>query len=213
MKLSSLSFADQAFIPEQFAFGRIDPAMHVALADNINPHLVWDEVPSATRSFAVVCHDPDVPTKADDVNQEGRTVLASLPRTTFYHWALIDLQADRREIDEGEFSNGVTPRGKGGPLAPDEARQGINDYTHWFAADRDMSGEYFGYDGPCPPWNDEIVHHYVFTVYALSIDKLPLDGSFTAAQVIEVIAPYVLDQASLTGIYTLNPELAPKKLA
>ena len=213
MKLSSLSFADQAFIPEQFAFGRIDASMHVAFADNINPHLVWDEVPSETRSFVVICHDPDVPTRADDVNQEGRTVSADLPRTTFYHWALVDLQADRREIDEGEFSNGVTPRGKGGPLAPDDVRQGVNDYTNWFAADRDMSGEYFGYDGPCPPWNDEIVHHYVFTVYALSTDRLPLEGVFTAAQVLDAIAPYVLDQASLTGVYTLNPDLAPKKLA
>ena len=35
------------------------------------------------------------------------------------------------------------------------ARQGINDYTGWFAGDADMAGNYFGYDGPCPPWNDE----------------------------------------------------------
>ena len=35
-----------------------------------------------------------------------------------------------------------------------------------------MSGDYFGYDGPCPPWNDSIVHHYVFTVYALDVDAV-----------------------------------------
>lgn len=212
MKVSSLSFADQAFIPERYAFGRIDPEIHIALADNINPQLIWDEVPSGTKSFVVICHDPDAPTKADDVNQQGRTVPADLPRANFYHWVLVDVPADRREIEEGEFSNSVTPRGKGGPLAPGDTRQGINDYTSWFAADRDMSGEYFGYDGPCPPWNDEISHRYVFTVYALDIDTVPVDGSFTAAQVLERIQGHILDQASLTGVYTLNPDLAPKAL-
>lgn len=212
MRVSSLSFADQAFIPEQYAFGKIDPEMHISLADNISPHLVWDEVPAATRSFVIICHDPDAPTSADDVNQEGRTVSADLPRADFYHWGLIDLAADRREVEEGEYSAAVTPRGKGGPMAPEGARQAVNDYTKWFAADRDMAGEYFGYDGPCPPWNDEIAHRYVFTVYALSVETLPLEGSFTVAQVLEAIKPHVLDQASLTGIYTLNPELAPKQV-
>src|SRR5690554_1968043 len=184
MKVSSLSFADQAFIPERYAFGRIDPDIHIVLADNINPQLIWDDVPAGTKSFVVICHDPDAPTSADDVNQEGRTVPADLPRTNFYHWSLVDVPADRREIEEGEFSNSITPRGKGGPLAAGDTRQGINDYTSWFAADRDMSGEYFGYDGPCPPWNDEINHRYIFTVYALDIDTVPVDGSFTAAQVL-----------------------------
>lgn len=212
MKVSSLSFADQAFIPERYAFGRIDPEIHIALADNINPQLIWDEVPAGTRSFVVICHDPDAPTRADDVNQEGRTVPADLPRANFYHWVLVDVPADRREIEEGEFSNSITPRGKGGPLAPGETRQGINDYTSWFAADRDMSGEYFGYDGPCPPWNDEINHRYIFTVYALDIETVPVDGSFTATQVLERIEGHILDQASMTGLYTLNPQLAPKAL-
>jgi phosphatidylethanolamine-binding protein (PEBP) family uncharacterized protein len=42
-----------------------------------------------------------------------------------------------------------------------------------------MAGEYYGYDGPCPPWNDERVHTYVFTLYALDIPRLPLEGRFT----------------------------------
>ena len=32
-----------------------------------------------------------------------------------------------------------------------------------------MFGDYYGYDGPCPPWNDELVHRYVFTLYALDV--------------------------------------------
>jgi phosphatidylethanolamine-binding protein (PEBP) family uncharacterized protein len=39
----------------------------------------------------------------------------------------------------------------------------------WFAGDNDMRGDYYGYDGPCPPWNDEIVHRYVFTLFALDV--------------------------------------------
>ena len=31
-----------------------------------------------------------------------------------------------------------------------------------------MAGQYFGYDGPFPPFNDSLVHHYVFTLYALN---------------------------------------------
>lgn len=68
---------------------------------------------------------------------------ADLPRVDFFHWVLVDLAADMREIQEGAFSDGITPRGKGGPLAPNNARQGVNDYTGWFAADRDMNGDYF----------------------------------------------------------------------
>lgn len=115
MKLSSLSFSDNESIPERYAFGKIDAQSHVALADNYNPQFSWDDVPAGTQSFALICHDPDVPSKPDDVNQEGREVPADLPRVDFFHWVLVDLAADMREIDEGAFSSGITPRGKGRP--------------------------------------------------------------------------------------------------
>ena len=212
MKLSSLSFADQACIPELYAFGKIDPKSHVALADNLNPHLVWEDAPAGVQSFVVICHDPDAPTKADDVNQEDREVPADLPRMDFYHWVLVDIGADTNEIAEGEYCNEVLPRGKGGPLTPQGTRQGVNDYTSWFAGDRDMAGEYFGYDGPCPPWNDALSHRYIFTLYALDVTSLPLEGTFTGSQVLEAIKGHVLAEASLTGTYALNPALAPKQV-
>jgi hypothetical protein len=139
------------------------------------------------------------------VNKEGRTVPASLPRVEFFHWTLIDLPADTPPIARGEFSRGVTPRGKPGPKAPRGARQGVNDYTGWFAGDKDMSGTYHGYDGPCPPWNDERVHHYVFTLYALDVARLPLGDSFSGPDAREAMARHVLAQATLAGVYTLNP--------
>jgi Raf kinase inhibitor-like YbhB/YbcL family protein len=90
-----------------------------------------------------------------------------------------------------------------------QLRQGVNDYTSWFAGDPDMAGEYFGYDGPCPPWNDERVHTYVFTIYALDIPQLPLDGSFTCAEARLALTGHILDEAQIFGVYSLNPDIAP----
>ena len=207
MKLHSESFPDMGVIPERNAFARIDPQTHVALAGNRNPHLSWDEVPEGVRSFAVVCMDADVPTQPEDINQEGREIPADQPRTEFCHWVLVDVSPETRAIAEGDYSNGITPRGKAGPLALDGTRQGLNDYTSWFAADRDMNGDYFGYDGPCPPWNDALLHRYVFTVYALDVAELDVSGRFTGAQALAAMQGHILAQASVTGTYTLNPRL------
>lgn len=82
MKLISNSLTDGQPVPGEFAFCIPDPEHHVCLGRNLNPHLAWREAPAGTRSFAIICHDPDVPSKGDDVNQEGRTVPASLPAST-----------------------------------------------------------------------------------------------------------------------------------
>src|SRR3546814_16405727 len=124
MKLSCLSFSDIESIPDRYAFGKIDPQSHVALAENFNPQFSWDDVPEGTRSFALICHDPDVPSQPDDVNQEGRSVPADLPRVDFFHWVLIDLAAATREQEAGDFSNGITPPGKGGPRAQPGSKSG-----------------------------------------------------------------------------------------
>ena len=204
MKLTSESFTDQGVIPPRCAFGEADLANHVRLSANRNPQLAWSDVPGGTRSLVLICHDPDVPSRADDVNQEGRTIPANLPRVDFFHWILVDLNAFGGPIPEGEFSSAVTAKGKAGPLAARGARQGLNDYTKWFAGDPAMAGEYFGYDGPCPPWNDSIVHHYMFTLYALNVRACPVSGRFTGPQVLAAIEGRILDSAVLTGKYSLN---------
>ncbi|MFY0022605.1 hypothetical protein ABTQ05_22005, partial [Acinetobacter baumannii] len=79
-------------------------------------------------------------------------------------------------------------------------RQGINDYTGWFAGDGDMRGDYFGYDGPCPPWTDALVHRYIFTLYALDVEQLPVVGNLEGSVVVTALRDHVLDQASLTGL-------------
>ena len=206
MQLSSHSFQDGQAIPGEFSFAVPDATAHVLLSSNRNPHLAWRDVPAGTQSFVIVCHDPDVPSRGDDVNQEGRTVPADLPRVDFYHWLLLDIPAFTTEITAGSHSDGITAHGKPGPAAPQGLRHGINDYTGWFAADVQMQGEYYGYDGPCPPWNDSLVHHYVFTVYALATPTLVVDGALTGANVRAALAQApVLGQARITGLYSLNP--------
>lgn len=206
MRLTSSSFQDGQPIPGDLAFCVPDPEQHAVFGGNRNPGLSWDDVPDGTRSFVLICHDPDVPTKPDDVNQEGREVPPDLPRTDFYHWVLVDLEPTLRNIAEGEFSSGVTPKGKS-QSEPHGGRAGQSNYTDWFAGDEDMGGKYFGYDGPCPPWNDSLIHHYVFTVYATDLARCPVEGDFDGPEVLAAIEGHVLAQASITGTYTQNPRL------
>ena len=121
---------------------------------------------------------------------------------------LVDIPAGETSIPAGSYSKEVTPRGKAGPATPQGTRQGINDYTGWFASDHDMNGDYYGYDGPCPPWNDSILHRYVFTLYALDVERAAVDGKFTGPDVLKAIEGHVLAKAAITGTYTLNPRLA-----
>lgn len=207
MKLSSQSIVHNQPIDPRYAFGKMAPQTHVSLADNISPEFSWSEVPEGTKSFVMICTDPDVPSKPDDVNQEDREVPEDLPRVDFYHWVMVNIPADVRQLAEGDFSKEVTPKGKGG-VAPHGYKHGVNSFTDWFAGDQDMMGDYYGYDGPCPPFNDSILHHYHFTVYALSIESVDVEGAFDAPKVLAAIEPHILDKATITGTYTLNPRLA-----
>jgi|SRR5471030_3277335 hypothetical protein len=208
MKLTSQSFQNGSPIPGEFAFAVQDAQTHLTLSSNKNPHLAWSDVPENTQSFALICVDPHVPTSLDNVNQEGKVVPASLPRADLFHWVLVNIPAETREIAAGSHSSAVTPKGK--PPLPAEGvlRHGINGYTAWFGDDENMGGDYHGYDGACPPWNDEIVHDYVFTLYALDIPKLELATKFYGPDALAALEGHVLAKASLTGTYTLNPDLS-----
>lgn len=207
MKLASESFRDGAAIPAEFAFCAPDAQAHVKVSANRNPGLAWSDFPAGTRSFAIICHDPDVPSVGTDVNQDGRIVPATLPRVDFFHWVLVDLPPAITRIAAGEFSASVVAQGQDGPATRHGARHGINDYTGWFSTDPAMAGDYYGYDGPCPPWNDAIVHRYVFTVFALDVAMLPVQGRFDGTQARGAMQGHVLAQASVTGLYALNPRV------
>ena len=207
MKLFSQSMQDGKPIDGKYAFAVPAKEGHVALSANVSPHIAWSDVPDGAKSLVLICHDPDVPSSGEDVNQEGRTVPSDLPRTDFFHWVLVDVDPAHAALTEAAFSAEVTPRGKKGPDGPRGTRQGVNDYTGWFADDAEMSGDYYGYDGPCPPWNDSIRHRYVFTLYALDVTICPVEGRFTGQQVREAIEGHVLAKAALTVTYSLNPDV------
>jgi len=206
MQLRSDNFADGQPIPPANAFGK--PGAPVALSDNRSPHLAWKDSPEGTRSFVLTCIDVDVPSRGDDVNQAGRVVPADLPRVEFVHWLMANIPAECGEFDEGACCDGITPRGKRDPHGPPGSVQGLNDYTAWFAGDAEMGGSYLGYDGPCPPWNDSLVHHYHFRIHALDVAKLELSPGFTLAELRAAMHGHVLAQAELVGTYAIRPAAA-----
>ncbi|MEN8238174.1 MAG: YbhB/YbcL family Raf kinase inhibitor-like protein [Actinomycetota bacterium] len=206
MDLFSTSFVDGGKVPTRCALAIPADPGPVEFAGNKNPNLSWSGAPEATRSYVITCIDHDCPSAPDDVNQPDREVPSSLPRVDFTHWLVANVPADVTSIDEGSHSDGVTARGKTAESSPDGVH-GLNDYTSWFAGDPDLDGEWNGYDGSAPPWNDSIPHHYEFTVYALDVDALDLAPGFTRDDLATSMEGHVLDAASITGLYALNPRL------
>ena len=97
---------------------------------------------------------------------------ADLPRVDFFHWVLVDLPPRCARSPKASSAAASRRAASPGPQSRcDGARHGLNDYTGWFAGDPEMAGDYFGYDGPFPPFNDSLVHHYVFTLYALDVPR------------------------------------------
>jgi phosphatidylethanolamine-binding protein (PEBP) family uncharacterized protein len=143
MKLHSDSFEHGKPLPATLAMGTPD-----GFGGNRNPHLCWSNVPEGTKSFALLCIDPDGPTVAEMVGKAGVEIPVAQPRCDFTHWAMVEVPADVREIAESAWSSGPTVGGKRDPKGPHPARHGLNDYTGWFAGDAAMGGDYRGYDGP-----------------------------------------------------------------
>ena len=70
-----------------------------------------------------------------------------------------------------------------------------------------MAGDYFGYDGPYPPFNDLRLHRYFFRLFALDVARLPVPERFTAADVFNAVQGHVLTESSVWGSYSLNPDV------
>jgi len=203
MHIHSDSFPASGPIPPAFAMGA-----PTGFGGNRNPALRWNDSPDGTRSFVLLCIDTDAPTDASTAGRTDISIPVEQPRTEFVHWVMVDIPASTRAIAAGECSDGVTPRGKPQPPGPGGARQGLNDYTGWFAGDADMAGQYLGYDGPYPPPNDLRVHRYFFRLFALDIERLPVADAFTAADVWHAMNGHVLAEAAVWGRYSLNPDVA-----
>jgi hypothetical protein len=206
LQLELAGFENGGTIPDAMAFCIPAAKGHVSFGANTSPEMKWSQVPAGTKSFAMVSHDSEAPTVGDDVNKEGKSISKDLARSEFYHWVMADMTPELRGLTAGQDSKEVTTGGKA-PGPTDYGARGTNDYTNWFAGDEKMRGEYGGYDGPCPPWNDERMHVYHFTLYALSVDSLKMAGSFNGSQLLAAMEGKILDQATWSGTYTLNPAL------
>jgi Raf kinase inhibitor-like YbhB/YbcL family protein len=178
-------------IPAKFAYGVPDGKGQSKDGANISPEISWQGAPPGTKSFAIIVVDKDVPQSFELANQPGKTIPNDFPRRDFYHWVLVDIPPTITHFSEGKDSSGVTKDGK--PVGKREyGVTGHNDY----------SPNNGGYDGPCPPWNDERLHHYYFRVYALDVPTLGLKGSFGGKEAEAVIKGHVLAQGEVMGTYT-----------
>jgi len=188
-------FRTGGVIPEVYAYCVPAKVGHTAGGPNRSPAVSWSRGPAGTASYAIVVVDPDVPSVFTSANKEGQVIPAGLKRQDFYHWLLVDIPPSTTALAEGADSKGPSPK-PAGPTA--NGVRGLNDYGDGRA----------GYDGPCPPWNDMIVHHYHFRVYALDVAHLSLPAAFHGPDVMKAVQGHVLARGEGVGLYTLNPDVA-----
>ncbi len=183
-----------------------DGKAEMAGADR-SPHLRWSGEPPGTRSFAISVVDPDVPADRTRMGVEGLSLDHTEPRIDFAHWLVVDLPRDVHELPEGAGGEGFVAHGR--PPAPTSVGgvQGRNSYRELFEGNPDLEGTYHGWNGPFPPWNDEQVHRYITTVYALDVETLGLEPGFGLDEFRAAIDGHVLDSAEIVPTYTVNPAL------
>lgn len=196
-------------IPGQFAFCIPARQGHTTFGPNKSPSIAWSKGPTGTASYAIIMVDPDVPSVFTDANKEGKIIPAALKRINFYHWILVDIAPAVTGLPVGADSDGVTPHGKP-PGKTSYGVRGVNDYGSAFTSDPKMAGAYGGYDGSCPPWNDSIVHHYHFRVYALNVANLGVSGKFGGPEALKAMQTHILARGEVVGIYALNPAVSKR---
>ena len=84
-----------------FADGQPIPEKYTCDGKDVSPSLSWDNAPNGTKSFVLICDDPDA------------------PAGTWVHWVMYDLSAATRELPEAIPAKEEVLSG---------ARQGTNDF-------------------------------------------------------------------------------------
>src|SRR5687768_2222550 len=114
MKLTSSAFDNNGAIPKK----------HTGEGADVSPALSWTDPPAATKSFAVICHDPDAP-------------LIKGSSYGYVHWALYNLPASTTSLAEGAQGGtlGINDDGNtsyNGPMPP--TGHGMHRYYFWILA-------------------------------------------------------------------------------
>ena len=178
---------------------QMDPAEY-----NISPSVSWSRGPAATRSYALIMTDLDVPQDLSLINKPGVTISADTPRVPFIHWVLIDIPPSITSLRRGAESSGFVLKGK--PIGPtDHGVRGANVFTHFYPKGSELDGPRGGYDGPCPPHNDSMPHRYVTRVYALDVPSLGLSGLFFGEDALRAMQGHVLAVGAAEAKYSSNP--------
>ena len=121
--MGNVSSRLQLSSPEFESLGKM-PRKFTQEGDNISPPLEWTNVPSETRSFAIICHDPDA----------GVVVMGGYGVP---HWVLYNIPADVLYLPEGtdKYTQGINIRkqqGYIGPMPPEG--HGQHHYYFWTMA-------------------------------------------------------------------------------
>ena len=99
----------------------------------------------------------------------------------WWHWLIFNIppSVNKLPANAGKPGNGLAPQG---------SVQSVTDYGQ------------AGYGGPCPPVGNK-PHHYIFTVYALKLDQLPLKENAGGAMVGFYLNQNALAKATLTATF------------
>ena len=209
LKVHVDSIKSGGMLANKYAFCAPAAQGHTTAGQDINPSVSWSKGPRGTKSYAIILYDTDSPAEHRELmNKEGVTMTADIKRHDYYHWVLVDIPGNVTSIKEGADSSARVAHGK--PATSTVGVKGLNSYTVVLAGNDAMKGQYYGYDGPCPPWNDDVVHHYHFTVYALSVKSLDLPKDFDAPAAQAAMKGKILAQGDFLGLYTQNPAKGAK---
>ena len=100
-----------------FANGAVIPVRYTCDGDDVSPPLSWSGAPPATRSFTLLCDDPDA------------------PAGTWHHWAAYDIPAGQHDLTDDAAAAGTALKqavndfretGYGGPCPP--VAHGVHHY-------------------------------------------------------------------------------------
>ncbi|MEI7706682.1 MAG: YbhB/YbcL family Raf kinase inhibitor-like protein [Chlorobium sp.] len=99
----------------------------------------------------------------------------------WWHWIIVNIPSNTNELkkDAGDPQKSVAPKG---------SIQSVTDYGKP------------GFGGACPPVGDK-PHRYIFTVYALNVAKLDVDGKTPPAMIGFMLNQNAIAKASLISYY------------
>jgi Raf kinase inhibitor-like YbhB/YbcL family protein len=100
------------------------------------------------------------------------------------HWIVSDIGSSTTSLDAAASGH-----------CKSQLPAGANDGLNQFGT--------VGYGGPCPPAGSG-VHHYIFTVYALSVARATLPGTSSCDDVRASLESQAIAKGSLTGTFKID---------